>query len=224
MKNRSPSSESGNILFLILIAVVLFAALSFAVSQTMRHQNITISSEKNKVSTLYLHEFPAAIRQAVTRMQVGGDTDLADLSFAHHGTTDYGTFGTTPAHEVFHPQGGDLPYQLPLEGINDGTDWIFNGDLEIDGVGQTNSASTGSDLVALLPGVTQAICEETNYGVSGVRQTPPTLNLTGETNKYTGSFGYADTVSDAVLIGRDSYCYYSSALSKYVFYYVLVQR
>ena len=48
-KRETPtSSQSGNIIFIILIAVALFAALSFVVSQMMRGPT-TIGEEKDGV-------------------------------------------------------------------------------------------------------------------------------------------------------------------------------
>ena len=63
-------SESGNVLFLILIAVALFAALSYAVTQSSRSGSSDASSEKSLVSSSVLTEYPAGVRTAIMRMIV----------------------------------------------------------------------------------------------------------------------------------------------------------
>ena len=146
------------------------------------------------------------------------------LIFAFPGNTDYGTFGTLPQNEVFHPLGGGLSYQKAPDGINDGSDWIFNGDLEISNLGSTSGTNTSSDLLAILPGITEKICRYVNFDLTQVMQTPPSITVAGETNKFTGTFGYAGTINDPAIAGHDTYCYYSTNLGKYVFYKALLER
>jgi hypothetical protein len=218
-------AQQGNVLFLILIAVVLFAALSYAVSQTMRGgSDKGVTEEKARVNSVYIHQFPTSIRQAMLRMRVSNNLGQNEVSFAHPGDVTYGVFGTDPAREVFHPQGGAVPYQTPPAGINDGTDWIFNGSLEVANVGITPGTAAGADLIAMLPGVSLEICTYLNEGFSGVSSPPPSLNLVGENTQFTGTYTYNDTISDAALDGKDAFCYYSQALGKYVYYHTLIER
>ncbi|MCB1551235.1 MAG: hypothetical protein KDJ26_04450 [Alphaproteobacteria bacterium] len=225
MKNRAPRSESGNVLFIILIAVALLAALSYAVSQSTRSGgNAGTTEEKSRINGAYLHQFPTSIRQAIIRMKLSKSLAAENISFAHPSTNDYGIFGTTPENEVFNPQGGAVPYQSPPDQINDGTEWIFNGDIEINSIGTTDGTSNATDLLAILPGVSLDICKYLNFGVSDTLQTPPSITVAGEENKFTGTFGYAGTISNVALDGKDAYCYYSNNLGKYVYYQVLQER
>ncbi|HNQ92829.1 MAG TPA: hypothetical protein PKI93_07860 [Alphaproteobacteria bacterium] len=225
MQKNTPTSQSGNILFLILIAVALFAALSFAVSQSMRGSGSGgTTEEKGRIDSAYLQQFPTSIRQAIVRMRISNTLKPEDVSFAHPGSVTYGVFGTTPSHEVFHPQGGATVYQAPPNEINDGSDWIFNGDIEVANLGTTNGTSSSSELVAFLPGVRLDICRYLNQGLTGTLADPPTVTIAGETNTFTGTFGYAATLTDPALDGKDTFCYYSGTLGKYVFYQVLIPR
>ncbi len=226
MQKRIRHAESGNVLFLILIAVVLFAALSYAVSQTMRSSGSSgTAQESGKIDSAYLLQFPTSVRQAIVRMKLARSYTNEDISFVHPGDTTYGTFGTNPTKEVFHPQGGAVVYQAPPAQINDGTQWVFNGDIEINGQGTTAGTSSSSDLVAFLPGVRQDVCRYLNQGFDGgTPTTPPTVTVAGETTPFTGTFGYTSTISNAALDGKDSYCYYSGTLGKYVYYQVLISR
>ncbi|MDY0029343.1 MAG: hypothetical protein RBR86_05295 [Pseudobdellovibrionaceae bacterium] len=225
MALSSDTSQSGNVLFLILIAVALFAALSFAVSNTMRgNQTSGITQEKEKINTAYLHQFPSILNQTIMRMRMSEGVLPEELSFAFPGNTDYGTFGSESEHEVFHPQGGGLPYQAPPDSINDGSDWIFNGDLEIENVGTTGGTSSNTELLAILIGIPESLCRYINYDLTSIMQTPPSVTVSGETNKYTGTFGYAGTISNPTIAGHDTYCYYSTNLGKYVFFKALIER
>lgn len=222
---KNPCS-SGNVLVLILLAILLFAALGYAVSNSIQNSGSgTVESEKSKVTSADLQQFPSIIAQAITRLTISRNLTLEDLSFAHDGSLAYGTFGTQPTREVFNPQGGAVPYQLPPAGLNDGSEWIFNGALELEDMGTTAGDATSSDLLALLPGVSLASCRMINSGGNiNALTTPPSLTLAGETTPFTGSFTYADTISDAALNGRTAGCYFSTALNKYVYVHVLASR
>lgn len=218
--------QAGNVLFLILIAVALFAALSFAVSQSMRQGgNKGTAEEQARVNSVYIHQFPTSIRQAILRMRISNELTQDQIIFAHPGDVTYGVFGTSPEREVFHPQGGAVPYQAPPAGINDGSDWIFNGSLEVQDVGTTPGTLDGADLIALLPGISLEICTYLNKGFAGGGAgTPVTLTVAGENTPFTGAFSYSDTISDPALNGKDAFCYYSQNLGKYVYYHVLIER
>lgn len=222
----SVESMAGNALFLILIAVMLFAALAYAVSNSLHNGGEgSTEGEKNKVNSANVQQFPSVIAQTITRMTISKTVTLDILSFAHAGSTTYGTFGSDPTHEIFNPQGGGVPYQMPEKGINDGSDWIFTGALEVEGIGSTVGDMTSSDLLALLPGVSLATCRNINSdGSINNLATPPTLTLAGESTAYTGTFSYADTISDASLASKNSGCYFSATLNKYVYYHVLAPR
>lgn len=224
MKNQAVNPQSGNVLFLILIAVALFAALSFAISQSSRDNGQGVTREKERINSAYLIQFPTLIRQSFIRMMLSKSLTPEDISFAHPDTNDYGTFGTLPDNEIFHPQGGDTPYQKPPANVNDGSEWIFNGDLEIANLGTTTGSSASADLMALLPGISTEMCTEINKKIDGVLSTPPTITVAGETDKFTGTFGYTGTITNAALDGKEAYCYYSANLSKYVYYQVIYPR
>src|SRR5882757_6709060 len=85
-KAESIRQERGNALFLILIAVALFAALSYAITQSGRGSG-TVNKETNIVISGQVVEEPAAIRTAVTRMIITGTSTTA-ITFGGGGATD----------------------------------------------------------------------------------------------------------------------------------------
>ncbi len=100
-------SEKGNILFLILLAVILFAALSYAVTQSLRGGGQDASNEKNIVKGAQIMQYPVGIRAAILRMIVGG-TNVNTLNFDP--PSQFASMSDAQkALNVFHPTGGARP-------------------------------------------------------------------------------------------------------------------
>lgn len=189
--------EKGNVLFLILIAVALFAALSYAVTQSSRSGGGDANKETNLISSAQITQYPASVRTSIIRMIVSDNTAIADLEF--NSPSDFGDC-TTNAQCVFHPSGGNATYATaPPDVMADGQqgEWTFNGDFEIVNVGLTTSGSVeGQEVIAFLPGIKQAICSKINDEL-GLGTTIP--NTTGSiAGVDPGTEGYMRIMDDAV--------------------------
>ena len=68
-------------LFLILIAVALFAALSYAVTQSSRSGSGDANSEKSLVSGAEVTQYPAGVRTAIVRMVISNNISVDQLYF-----------------------------------------------------------------------------------------------------------------------------------------------
>lgn len=76
-----PSSEAGNVLFLILIAVALFAALSFAVTTSTRQGSSNgADHEKAHLMVSQFTQYAASLNIAIMRLRFSGCNDT-QLSF-----------------------------------------------------------------------------------------------------------------------------------------------
>lgn len=161
------SSQRGNALFLILIAVALFAALSFAITRSSRTGGAPISEEKMSISWAKLQSRISMYRGAITRMTLTG-TDITMIT-AYDPSVGSPSFSST---SIYHPDGGGVPFDgnfLTYDeggGLSSGTGgsgifWIGSG-IEIVNVG-TSEAGTGNgnDIVAILY-VRQALCQYIN--------------------------------------------------------------
>lgn len=93
-------SENGNALFLILIAVALFAALGFAFTQGSRSNLSWVEAEKNKANATQSQACSQAINSATKRLQLRGCTSIST-------STDMASI-TNPSCAVFHVAGGGV--------------------------------------------------------------------------------------------------------------------
>lgn len=231
-------SESGNVLFLILIAVALFAALSYAVTRSSRTGGGNADKETNLVSSAELTQHPVSVKTSILRMIVSG-TAVEDLEFNQ--PTDFGSC-SSPEVCVFHPNGGGATYQSPTSTIseNPAVSWIYSAVFEVDNIGSDSPGDfAGNEITAVLFDVKKNICESmherlgiVSIPVINVAYFPIISNLIGgymnhlftpATERYIlGAAGANGTDS---LTGQIQGCFASNeATPKYFYYQVLVER
>lgn len=168
--------QRGNALFLILIAVALFAALSYAITQSGRSSG-SINKEETIIEAGQITEYAAGIRTAVTRMILSG-TPAHSLCYDPPG----GCAGPAD-YQVFNPNGGGETWQCPPADASNApsnmySGWLYRGiqhhsgdnGFYIKDVG-TNTNVSGRDAFAYLPYVTLPVCQAINKGL-GLDQTP----------------------------------------------------
>lgn len=173
--NMHRQSEKGNVLFLILIAVALFAALSYVVTQSTRSGGGSTEREKNILSSAQMTQYPTALRTSLIRIVLGG-VGIEGVLFDPPGTGD---FNTASVKEIFHPLGGGAGYQeapadLSVSG-NTALRWSFNAEFDVPGVGIDGAG--GNDVIAFLPGVSAGVCKQVNEEL-GINTTEAPNNCT----------------------------------------------
>jgi hypothetical protein len=195
-------NEQGNMLFMILIAVVLIGILTAAIMSTGGTENSNIDKETLVIRATEVQRAASEFERAVLFITSNGISE-ADLRFAHPADDDdYGDMSVNPKNQVFHPQGGGANFREPPSEINDGSDWEFYGGTAIPGAG-----SDRPDLVAVLPNVTLQFCNKINE-INGQPATPP--EDTGSGTASGASAGDCVNLGDA---GRfnDTVHFYSTA-------------
>lgn len=230
--------EGGNVLFLILIAVALFAALSYVVTQSTRSGGGSTEREKNILSSAQMTQYPTALRTALIRLVLGG-VGVEQVKF-----NDPANFGTISVNQlVFHPDGGGAGYQTAPADLsasgNSQLAWTFNAEFYVPGIGIDTSG--GNDIIAFLPGVSSGVCKQVNEEL-GINTTGCVMNsgvpqidgavVAGDIDEYMddaytfpGGPGVALQCDSGTAFTRQaSGCFYESGDAEYVFYSVLLER
>lgn len=234
------TDQKGNVLFLILIAVALFAALSYAVTQSSRSGG-DASRETNLLNSAQITQYPTALQTAALRMIIDGNS-VNSIWF-----TPPSDFGTTSDKYIFHPTGGGAVYQeVPSEfmtGSGNGF-WFVNGEFAITDIG-----TSAADVIAFLPGINVELCKKINsqLGVGAADGTPTafaadkdavyissmadydTRALTQSTasaaNIVQAVNGTPDTGFHADYDGKPFGCFQNGGGSgEYVYYHTIIER
>lgn len=112
-------TQAGNILFLILLTVALFAALAYAVTSTMRGGGKDASGEAAKAQAASIIQFLAAVDSGLLRMQMTGNLKTEQISFRYASKRANGNamggyqnnaLCATPNCQLFHPEGGGIEF------------------------------------------------------------------------------------------------------------------
>jgi hypothetical protein len=155
---RNDNSESGNILLIILLAIVLIGALSVAL-QGSGQQNATIDKETLVIRIAEVQRHGSEVERGVNYVLRNGKSEL-DIRFSYpDADADYGDLNgdSDKTDQVFAKDGGAANYRFPPRGINDDSKWEFYGDTVLPEVG-----SDEPELIAVLPNVSQEFCEGVN--------------------------------------------------------------
>lgn len=103
------SRSSGNVLFLILIAVALFAALSYAVTSSSRSGSGDISGEKAALDAAVNDQCNAAVAGAEQRLNIVKGCTLDRISYEQpNGSNANPKAPTNKTCHVFHSKGGSV--------------------------------------------------------------------------------------------------------------------
>ncbi|MGM0423208.1 MAG: hypothetical protein ACQEQL_08960 [Pseudomonadota bacterium] len=223
--------KSGNALFLILIAVALFAALSYAVTQSGRGGG-DISREQEEIAVAQVAQYIGQIEQALLRLQVINGCSDTDISFDHaswgHGNYTH----TSPAAEecqIFHANGGGASYQTISENILNTTQsgntgygqYAFSGGLWI-----FQSGDAGVDLTMIAGNLTESACLKIQRSLnqSGSFQTNGSSflgSLQATNMAFDGDYANQYSFSSS----RQYSCLQlGGSTDAYLFYYTLIDR
>lgn len=154
---------------MILIAIVLIGLLTAAIQNTRRPGGSNIDKETLIIRADEIRRYASELERAVTFILQDGKSE-DEIRFAHpNANSDYGNLSTDTdkTDQVFAREGGGALYRAPPAGVNDGSAWEFYAGTHIPGVGRADRA----ELVAVLPHVTQAICDKIN-SLNGQNGTP----------------------------------------------------
>jgi hypothetical protein len=227
--NVQRPAERGSIFVYILIAIVVLAALCYAVANGGGGSVSALAENGNHLTATSLIDYSDSIGKSVARLRLRGTAATA-LSFAHQDLpADYGTYGTAPANEIFNPSGGGIIYKrAPEEATASGAeDWLFLSGNAIKGIGTScDDNESCADLVMALPNVKKAVCDELNkmlgVGADTVDPSFDTSDLFAgayeSAPKLIGNTGPGDSLANqgeaCLTISSSNYVYYKVLLAR----------
>lgn len=143
---KEAAKEAGNVLFMILIAVALFAALAYAVTQSTRSGGGDASKETTVLQASQIMQYSAEVQTAIMRMKLSNGCTDGQISFENSFDSRYinSNAPTNYTCHVFRPEGGNISYQLPPKDIYYDTNtadyrFVTGNNLHISGVGLPNN-------------------------------------------------------------------------------------
>jgi hypothetical protein len=242
--NHNPShhdrqNEKGNVLFYILIAVALIAALSYAVAQSSRGSTNALSEERANLVVTEILDYANIVSSAVGQLKLRGckETHLSFENSVYTGYTNV-TVGapTDDSCDVFHINGGWV------EPLKPQSDWLdsslsaedYHGDILLTattGIDLVGAAS--ADLLLVIPFLQREVCIGLNNKLGvGVTDAAPPLDAGNSWDntgtQFTGSFPGGELIQDAgnILDGKSTGCFEgdTNPAGGYHFYKVLLAR
>lgn len=192
--------ESGNILFIILIAIVLIGALTAAISGSDNSESAGIDNETLVIRASEVQRYASELERGINYIMQNGASE-EDIRFAiptdTTNTSGYGDLAadTDKSDQMFHVDGGGANYRSVPNGVQvSAASWEFYGGTRIPGAG-TDKA----DLIAVLPNVTAQFCDKVNE--LNNQTANPAEDGSGDINEGTaarfGSGGTPVTFDDA---------------------------
>ena len=237
------ANQSGNVLFYILIAVALLAALSFATTQGTRGSGGQISKEQARLHAVEMIGYGNMLAQAVSQLRLRGYSDT-EISFENGIVSGYTNPNCTDDDcKVFHPDGGGINFTSPDEGMMDSrfSALLGYGYNQFVGRACTDNTSCQSDgidnedLIFFVPYINREICLQINdiLGVNNPSDDAPTdvgCSGSGSGYKFAGSYVATLSVKDSAgdlnksvgcfkhgvgcIPSPDSYHYYQVLISR----------
>lgn len=244
-------AQRGNILFLILLAVVLFAALAYAVTQSMRGGGRDAGDESARTMAASIIQFAALVENEVSRKMLVDSVKERELAFD---STVYKRY-TDPASNwpnnpncasnrcrIFASAGGSVPEQtfekatLPWTSSTtyassrslQGYPRIARGDV-------VNVGTSKQDLLLGIMSLRKDVCDAINTAL-GIPKTAmvtvENVNSMGQPAYMAGN-SYWDFDENAVgqigdqepaFRGQPSGCINTGANESYYFYHVILAR
>lgn len=229
---RPLQNQAGNALLIILIAVALFGALTFAITKSRTTFTSATSQEEARILAAEMIQYGDAVRNAVSKLTLvggarfSGSSDTSPSFYTTGVSTDYQTAG--PARfEVFSKDGGAISYQTPPEdACVSACAYDFAGGFLIPAVG----SDTADDLAMVVQDVDPLVCKRINDVQKTGWTSIPTFTpfqleaFSGVNFCDVGGCGFPQNFG-VTFTGKRSFCYQENASGeRYIFVHVLRAR
>lgn len=244
-------TESGSVIWFILLAVVLLAGLTMTISRSSDTVEQSGDRERARVIASDIMRYAKGLEQAISKMRMSGISEN-EISFENSFISGYENARcTTTSCLLFDEEGGGLVYREPedmwLDGAFNGEDHyntlLFSGNACIQNIGnygETPGSCTGStsnlELMMFIPFIKEYVCLEVNrmadFGTGGADpliDDSTAWNGTVSNARFTGVFGNAtdiDTSGGGDFDGQSYGCFEGDTTPSggYHFFYTLLAR
>ncbi|MGH1456484.1 MAG: hypothetical protein ACRBDI_06865 [Alphaproteobacteria bacterium] len=231
--NPDRKEENGSILFYILIAVALFAALSYSVSQMMRG-GADLGSQNQAILVDDVLDYARNLKETIQTLRIMNECQDDEISFERSpfdGSDAPYINASAPSDfscHVFHPQGGGIGNANPIEDVS-GSNYVFTGVFGVTDIG----SDSNSELSIILRGLDSGACGQINDKIGlAAPLTDEMPNTNFVTTTFQGSYSLNGGVGDNIGTGNAMYnsrpvgCFYedSATSGEYIFYQVLIPR
>lgn len=239
MKTRAHNpSESGNILWFLLIGIVLIGLLTALVSRGTSSVDQSGDVEQMRIVAGQILQTAKSFAAAADNMKLNGISE-SDISFQNSDTAvDYtNPKCATVSCRMFESGGAGLAYTPPPANAvtTANTEWIFTGSNNVGttaGPVGTTAAGSGNDLIMMLPNLTEGVCRQINrlLEVNAPSYDPPVDSgvafdpFIGDYDPSTPVKILEGNATNMELNSQSAGCFYDSATAGYYFYQVLVER
>lgn len=242
-------NESGSVIWFILLAVILLAALTMTISRSSDTVDQSGDRERARIVASDMMRYAKGIEQAVSKMRMSGLSEN-EISFENSFLSGYeNNYCTTTSCRVFHKEGGGQNYRVPtanwLDAAYSAEDHygtiIFTSNPCIPDVGNYGEPGNCAvdvstlDLMMIVPFIKRSICLEINrmvdLGVGGAdppKDDSAAWDGTVANVRFTGRFNIGNNLATAgnELNGATVGCFEGDTrpAGGYHFYYTLVAR
>lgn len=236
----SRRNERGSALLYIFIGIIIFAALTFAISNSSRQSMSKADKEQSELFATQLIDYVGMIRRAVQMMKIDAVKD-SELCFhnAGWGHNNYNHAACAEAkNQIFNTAGGGASFQKPAPDLLDSMleaeplygQWYFTGANSVTGVGTDCVPNADcNELLVVLPYIKQSVCIALNKKLQNTTNDTIPVNGTNFniTEEFAGAYVNGATVTSALLNGKRSGCFQadtSPVTGSFVFFAVLIAR
>ena len=239
-QNQEYPQQRGSALIYVLIAIVLFAALSFSLGrQTDSNEASALSDEKVELYATQIISTASQIKSTIDQMLFSG-ADASELDFQYP-PNDTGTL----IYKVYHPHGGGLNRpNLPSEVIaststNPVPGWYLGRFNNVDWtpLAAGNTAGVGGaeapyeEIILTAYGINAAVCANINEKITGSPSIPVMTNsiknVMIDEAFHTGTNVELTTGTGNICVqceNMSSLCVENAAQDTYAFYTIIADQ
>lgn len=215
-------AEAGSVLFYILIAVALLAALSFTIAKSTQSEVSGMSDEQAGLIASEIITATGFMAETISKLRLNGCAEN-QISFEAPNLPGYNN-GSAPndnSCHIFHINGGSLNHIALDKKAGTNASWFFTGMIKVDQIGTSCSQSECVELLAIAQDISKTVCERANKSL-GIAGTPNNVTSVETLPPFQGVFGHVETIDHADLAGKAAGCFVDNG--KYYFYRVLLRR